>query len=124
MAIEHIGFGIMGGLNQPLAHAQFVSNVVDYHMNFQAAMEEPRFTDEQQLACKIVIESRVTQATIDALTKWGTCCRCIRTTHRRWAAARLFCTTARRVQLGASDPRADGAAIPEQPDFSRVPPRP
>src|SRR5207249_585064 len=28
----HIGFGIMGGSNQPLAHAQFVSNVVDYGM--------------------------------------------------------------------------------------------
>ena len=41
---QHIGFGIMGGMNQPLAHAQFVSNVVDYHMNIQAAMEEPRFT--------------------------------------------------------------------------------
>jgi gamma-glutamyltranspeptidase/glutathione hydrolase len=23
--IQHIGFGIMGGMNQPLAHAQFVS---------------------------------------------------------------------------------------------------
>jgi hypothetical protein len=54
---EHIGFGIMGGLNQPLAHAQFVSNVVDYHMNIQVAMEEPR----------------VTPATLDALTKDGTC---------------------------------------------------
>jgi gamma-glutamyltranspeptidase / glutathione hydrolase len=50
---EHIGFGIMGGLNQPLAHAQFVSNVVDYHMNIiQAAMEGPRFTDRQQSAAK------------------------------------------------------------------------
>ena len=39
--------------------AQFVSNVVDYNMNIQAAMEEPRFTDRQQLGCKIVIESRV-----------------------------------------------------------------
>jgi hypothetical protein len=27
---SHIGFGIMGGSNQPLAHAQFVSNLVDY----------------------------------------------------------------------------------------------
>ena len=35
---EHIGFGIMGGWNQPLAHAQFVSNVADYHMNIQAAL--------------------------------------------------------------------------------------
>ncbi|MGA8088241.1 MAG: gamma-glutamyltransferase [Terracidiphilus sp.] len=68
---QHIGFGIMGGLNQPLAHAQFVSNVVDYHMNIQAAMEAPRFTDRQQLGCRIVIESRVTEATIDALTKMG-----------------------------------------------------
>ena len=33
---QHIGFGIMGGMNQPLAHAQFVSNIVDYHMNVQA----------------------------------------------------------------------------------------
>ena len=41
---QHIGFGIMGGMNQPLAHAQFVSNVVDYKMNIQAALEEPRFT--------------------------------------------------------------------------------
>jgi len=30
---QHIGFGIMGGPNQPLAHAQFVSNIVDYGMN-------------------------------------------------------------------------------------------
>ena len=35
---QHIGFGIMGGFNQPLAHAQFVSNLVDYGMNIQAAL--------------------------------------------------------------------------------------
>jgi len=34
----HIGFGIMGGANQPLAHAQFVSNLVDYGMNIQGAL--------------------------------------------------------------------------------------
>ena len=64
-------------------------------MNIQAAMEEPRFTDRQQLACKIVIESRVTQATIDALTRWAFC-RCILTT--RYCAdgsvGRQCCTTA------------------------------
>ena len=41
----HIGFGIMGGWNQAQAHAQFVSNVVDFGMNVQAAMEQPRFTE-------------------------------------------------------------------------------
>jgi len=34
-------FGIMGGSNQPLAHAQFVSNFVDYQMNIQSALEAP-----------------------------------------------------------------------------------
>ena len=39
----HMGFGIMGGSVQPMAHAQFVSNFVDYGMNVQAALEAPRF---------------------------------------------------------------------------------
>ena len=37
----HIGFGIMGRPNQPLAHAQFASNIIDYGMNVQAALEFP-----------------------------------------------------------------------------------
>ncbi len=116
---QHIGFGIMGGLNQPLAHAQFVSNVVDYQMNIQAAMEEPRFTDRQQLACKIVIESRVTAATIDALTKMGH----VLDVHAAYTAAMgrgqaVLHDSSTGINSGASDPRADGAAIPEQPNFS------
>jgi len=119
---EHIGFGIMGGLNQPLAHAQFVSNVVDYHMNVQAAMEEPRFTDRQQLGCRIVIESRVTPATLDALTKMGH----VLQVHGSYTAAMgrgqaILHDSKTGTNSGASDPRADGAAIPEQPNFFDVP---
>src|SRR6185503_21369723 len=56
----HIGFGIMGGANQPLAHAQFVSNLVDYRMNIQGALEAPRFTvTDNYPSCEIMIESRV-----------------------------------------------------------------
>jgi gamma-glutamyltranspeptidase/glutathione hydrolase len=117
---QHIGFGIMGGLNQPLAHAQFVSNVVDYHMNIQAAMEEPRFTDRQQVGCKIVIESRVTPATIDALTKMGH----VLDVHGAFTAQMgrgqaVLHDSATGINFGASDPRADGAAVPEQPDFTK-----
>jgi gamma-glutamyltranspeptidase/glutathione hydrolase len=116
---EHIGFGIMGGLNQPLAHAQFVSNLVDYHMNIQAAMEEPRFTDRQQLACKIVIESRVTPETIDALTKMGH----VLEVHGAYTSAMgrgqaVLHNSSTGINYGASDPRTDGAAIPEQPNFT------
>jgi gamma-glutamyltranspeptidase/glutathione hydrolase len=112
---EHIGFGIMGGLNQPLAHAQFVSNVVDYHMNVQAAMEEPRFTDRQQLGCKIVIESRVTPATLDALTKMGH----VLQVHSDYTSLMgrgqaILHDSKTGMNFGASDPRADGAAVPER----------
>jgi gamma-glutamyltranspeptidase/glutathione hydrolase len=122
---QHIGFGIMGGLNQPLAHAQFVSNVVDYHMNIQAAMEEPRFTDRQQLACKIVIEVRVTPATIDALTRMGH----VLQVHGEYTAAMgrgqaVLHDSSTGINYGASDPRADGAAIPESPHFSDAKPNP
>ena len=115
---QHIGFGIMGGLNQPLAHAQFVSNVVDYHMNIQAAMEEPRFTDRQQLACKIVIESRVGTDTLDSLTKMGH----VLQVHPGYTSLMgrgqaVLHDSSTGMNFGASDPRADGAAIPEQANF-------
>jgi gamma-glutamyltranspeptidase/glutathione hydrolase len=118
---EHIGFGIMGGMNQPLAHAQFVSNVVDYHMNIQAAMEEPRFTDRQQLGCRIVIESRVTQPTLEALTKMGHVLQVHPDyTSEMGRGQAVLHDSSTGINLGASDPRADGAAIPEQPNFSKV----
>jgi gamma-glutamyltranspeptidase/glutathione hydrolase len=118
---EHIGFGIMGGLNQPLAHAQFVSNVVDYHMNIQAAMEEPRFTDRQQLGCRIVIESRVTPTTLEALSKMGH----VLQVHSDYTSVMgrgqaILHDSKTGTNFGASDPRADGAAVPEQPNFFGV----
>jgi gamma-glutamyltranspeptidase/glutathione hydrolase len=115
---EHIGFGIMGGWNQPLAHAQFVSNLVDYHMNIQAALEEPRFTVSAKLGCSIVIESRVGQASVDALTKMGHQLevRGAYTTAMGRGQAVLH-NSATNINYGASDPRADGAAIPETPKF-------
>ncbi len=67
----HIGFGIMGGLNQPQAHAQFVSNVVDYGMNIQSALEAPRFTNPGFGGCDFMIEDRVPEAVRQALTARG-----------------------------------------------------
>jgi gamma-glutamyltranspeptidase / glutathione hydrolase len=71
----HIGFGIMGGSNQPLAHAQFVSNIVDYGMNIQAALEAPRFTipdtGTRAIGCTILIESRVSSEVLQQLRELG-----------------------------------------------------
>ena len=116
---QHIGFGIMGGMNQPLAHAQFVSNIVDYHMNIQAAMEEPRFTDRQQLGCNIVIESRVTPGIHRRAYEDGPRrSTSTRNTQRRMGRGQaVLHDSATGVNYGASDPRADGAAIPESAGF-------
>jgi gamma-glutamyltranspeptidase/glutathione hydrolase len=113
---QHIGFGIMGGANQPLAHAQFVSNVVDYGMNIQQALETARFTVRSRKACELVIESRVPQAVRDQLTAMGDQFRVDReysTAMGRGQA--VLHDSAAKVNYGASDPRADGSAEPEPP---------
>ncbi|MGP8268952.1 MAG: gamma-glutamyltransferase [Terracidiphilus sp.] len=116
---QHIGFGIMGGMNQPLAHAQFVSNIADYKMNIQAALEEPRFTVDAKLGCNILIESRVTPESIDALKKMGHLLQ----VRKEYSSAMgrgqaVMRDSATKVNFGASDPRTDGAAIPEAPKIS------
>lgn len=113
---QHIGFGIMGGMNQPLAHAQFVSNVVDYHMNIQAALEEARFTVSSKLGCDIVIESRVPIDIRQKLSSMGHVLdvrKPYSTSMGRGQA--VLDDNATHVHYGASDPRADGAAEPEAP---------
>jgi gamma-glutamyltranspeptidase len=112
---RHIGFGIMGGMNQPLAHAQFVSNVVDYGMNIQSALETARFTVSQH-GCNILIESRVGLSDIDSLTSKGHILE-VRKEYTanmgRGNAVERNDTT--KMNFAASDPRADGSAIPEFP---------
>jgi len=115
----HIGFGIMGGMNQALAHAQFVSNVVDYHMNIQDALDVARFTKRRVppgVGCQITIESRVPDETRDKLTQMGheLDVRGAFSTAMGRGQAVLTDTTSP-VHFGASDPRADGSAEPEWP---------
>jgi gamma-glutamyltranspeptidase / glutathione hydrolase len=120
---EHIGFGIMGGMNQPLAHAQFVSNVVDYHMNIQAAMEEARFTVSGKLGCNIIIESRVPADSLAKLKQMGH----ELDVRKEYSAAMgrgqaVLHDSTTKINYGASEPRADGAAVPESPAISSPPP--
>jgi gamma-glutamyltranspeptidase/glutathione hydrolase len=113
---ERIGFGIMGGMNQPLAHAQFVSNIVDYHMNIQQALSEPRFTVSGRLGCNIVIESRIPKESLDQLRSMGhqlNVREAYSTAMGRGQA--VLSDTARPAHFGASDARADGSAEPEAP---------
>jgi gamma-glutamyltranspeptidase/glutathione hydrolase len=117
-----IGFGIMGGLNQAQAHAQFVSNVVDHGMNIQLALEAPRFTRLDFGGCDAMIEARVPVEIREALVERG---------HRLDVQADfsgqmgggqvVMRDTRTGTHFGASSPRKDGAAVPE-PDPYFAPP--
>jgi gamma-glutamyltranspeptidase / glutathione hydrolase len=112
---QHIGFGIMGGYNQPLAHAQFVSNLVDYGMNIQGALSAPRFTVGDDF-CHIPIESRVKPQVIEQLRAMGHNLEL----RKDYSAAMgrgqaVLHDSTRKVNFGASDPRADGSAEVEPP---------
>lgn len=113
----HIGFGIMGGANQPLAHAQFVSNLVDYGMNMQAALEAPRFTvTDNRLSCDIMIESRVPPHVLNALRQKGhNLIVRAEYTSKMGRGQAVMHNTKTGMNSAASDPRADGVAEPEPP---------
>jgi len=113
---QHIGFGIMGGANQPLAHAQFVSNVVDYGMNVQAALENARFTVSPDRGCNIVIESRVKPDVLERLTAMGHKLEIQKEYSTRMGRGQaVLHNSATKVNFAGSDPRTDGSAEPEPP---------
>ena len=66
-----IAFGIMGGWNQAQAHAQYVSHIVDFHQNIQAAMETARFTKLDFEGCGVQLEDRVPAGVIADLKRRG-----------------------------------------------------
>jgi gamma-glutamyltranspeptidase/glutathione hydrolase len=110
-----IAFGIMGGWNQAQAHAQFVSDIVDHHMNIQAALEAPRFTKQTFTGCDVELESRVPQEVQKELSARGHQLQIqgafASSVGGGQAVLRDFGTG---VNYGASDPRKDGEAMPQQ----------
>jgi gamma-glutamyltranspeptidase / glutathione hydrolase len=117
---QHIGFGIMGGANQPLAHAQFVSDIADYGMNIQQALETARFTVHPERGCNIFIESRVKPEVLDKLSAMGHKLHVQKeySTSMGRGNAVMHDSTAN-VNYGGSDARADGSAEPEPPPALR-----
>jgi gamma-glutamyltranspeptidase / glutathione hydrolase len=111
---ERIAFGIMGGFNQAQAHAQFVSNIVDFGMNIQAALESPRFRQITFKGCEVAMEDRIPAGVRKALAARGHEIELLgdysAVVGGGQAVLRDFSTG---VNFGASDPRKDGEAIPQ-----------
>ena len=109
-----IGFGIMGGWNQAQAHAQFVANIVDYGMNIQEALEAGRFTKGSFEGCDVRMESHIPTDVRTALSARGHEVEVIEPRTGRFGFGQAVMAKDG-VHYGASEPRHDGAAIPEAP---------
>ncbi|MBI4477624.1 MAG: gamma-glutamyltransferase, partial [Acidobacteria bacterium] len=110
-----IGFGIMGGFNQAQAHAQFVANIADYGMDIQEALEAGRFTKGSFAGCDVEIEELVPEAVRSELKALGHDLRAIPPRSGVFGWGQAVMSNGAGVHFGASEPRHDGAAIPEAP---------
>ena len=110
-----IGFGIMGGFNQAQAHAQFVAGIADYGFTLQEALEAGRFTKLTFEGCDVQIEALVPEKTRAELERLGHKLLVVPPRHGNFGWGQAVMARPDGVHFGASEPRHDGAAIPESP---------
>jgi gamma-glutamyltranspeptidase / glutathione hydrolase len=101
-----LSFGVMGADYQPMGHAQVLTNMVDYGMDVQAAIDAPRafFVGEQT-----VVERGLPWATAEGLVALGHDVALALTPLGGAQAIRI--DWQRGVLVGGSDPRKDGCAL-------------
>jgi len=111
-----VAFGIMGGWNQSQAHAQFIANMVDFKMNIQAALEAARFTKRTFGGCDVQMENRFSAKVREELTAKGHKIEVMGAFSAAMGGGQVVMRDfSKGVNYGASDPRKDGAAMPELP---------
>jgi gamma-glutamyltranspeptidase/glutathione hydrolase len=110
-----IGFGIMGGFNQPQAHAQFIANIADYGFTIQEALEAGRFTKGTFQGCDVSIEQLVPETVRRELTAIGHQLNVAQSRSGTFGWGQAVMSDPTGIHYGASEPRHDGAAIPQFP---------
>ncbi|MGP9790087.1 gamma-glutamyltransferase family protein [Roseinatronobacter sp. NSM] len=98
-------FGVMGGAYQPVGHARLVSNLTDFAMDLQSAIDAPRaFAENGTLA----LERPYPETTLRALAEIG---HTVTYSDSPIGGAQAIRLTSDGILVGASDPRKDGCAI-------------
>ncbi|MEW2914449.1 gamma-glutamyltransferase family protein [Leisingera sp. JC11] len=98
-------FGVMGGAYQPTGHARLVSNLLDFGMDLQTAIDAPRcFADSGVLKVERGYSDEVRQQ----LTELG---HKVEIPDTPLGGAQAIRIHASGVLEGASDPRKDGSAL-------------
>ena len=101
-----LAFGVMGAHYQPMGHAHVVTNLVDYRMDLQAAIDSPRVFFEGE---DTIVERGIPAATIDGLEQRD---HHVTVRQRPWGGGQAIAIDWQRgVLIGASDARKDGCAL-------------
>ena len=103
-----MSFGVMGGQYQAAGHAYVLSNLADYGMDLQEALDAPRvFADP--ISGLLRVERGVSDSTRQALADLG---HAIEVPKEPIGGAQaILMDHARGMLIGASDPRKDGLAL-------------
>lgn len=98
-------FGVMGGAYQPCGHARFVSNMVDFGLDPQAAIDAPRcFSGAEGM----VVERGYSETVRAELAAMG---HEVSVAHEPIGGGQAILIGEDGVLIGASDPRKDGCAL-------------
>lgn len=101
-----MAFGVMGAAFQPMGQVYVITNMLDYGMDPQEAIDFPRMFPEGGL---VLAEQSVPQATFDRLAAMG---HPMRRRELPWGGGQaVLIDRAASVLIGASDPRKDGCAL-------------
>ena len=101
-------FGVMGGQYQAAGHAHFLTNIADFGMGLQEAVDGPRaFADPVEGTLQI--EDGIPNSTKDRLAEAGH--RLSRPDVPIGGAQAILIDHESGALIGASDPRKDGAAV-------------
>ena len=99
-------YGVMGGHFQPMGHSLFLTNMLEYGLDIQQAIDLPRLFP---LRGKVQVEHGIPPDICDALTKRG---HQLETADRPHGGGQaIWIDRARGCLVGGSDPRKDGLAL-------------
>jgi gamma-glutamyltranspeptidase / glutathione hydrolase len=99
-------YGVMGGHFQPMGHSLFLTNMLEYGLDIQQAIDLPRLFP---LRGKVQVENGIPRDICDSLTRLGHALEPADRPHGGGQA--IWIDRARGCLVGGSDARKDGLAL-------------
>ena len=101
-------FGVMGGFMQPQGQVQVLTNMIDFHLNPQSALDAPRW--QWVKGKKVKVEKDFPHNIVEDLKNRGHIVE-IAADSNEFGRGQIIWKDKNGILIGATDPRADGAVI-------------